>query len=159
MSAVTIASHFLLMVESCKHLDNTVRVDPNVYCYMHRERDMEFIATDESDWFGKLTVQWPTIPPHDLAMNVDSLLGKIGNGKLPMLFHYEVHEVWGVIRAEYRLPIYTELMGQEDVDDAVMMLYLEWSTVRPFIQRVLDGEDVESVAAEAIPAMEAMRNR
>ncbi len=93
MSAVTVASSFLSMIESCKHLDHTVRVDPNVFCFMHQRYDMEFIATDENDWFGTLIAQWPTIPPHEAAMEVDLLLRKIGNGKSPMLFHYEVHEV------------------------------------------------------------------
>ncbi len=56
------------------------------------------------------------------------------------------------------MPTHTDFFGQEDVDEAVWMPYREWSTVRQFIQRVLDGEKVEAVAIDAVPAMETMRN-
>jgi hypothetical protein len=145
------------MLEQCRYLDRTYRVDPHLYCHMHIQKDAEFIATDNGDWYGVLTAQWPTIPSPESAANVDRLLRIVGDGKSPILFRYEVHESNGIIRAVYRLPLFTDFFGEEDVEDAVWTMYQEWTTISPFIQRVIDGESVDLVARDAVPAMEKMR--
>src|SRR5258708_2413296 len=96
-------------------------------------------------------------PAYAAAMEVERFIRMVGHGNMPMLFRYEVHDFTGVIRAAYRLPIYTDFFGQQDVDEAVWLLYREWTTIKTFIQRVLDGEDADAVAAVAASTMEEMR--
>jgi hypothetical protein len=152
---------FLEMIQDCKYVERTVRIDPHIYAQMQRRNDdfcFEFIATQEHDGWGTLVAQYPEIPPcPDCWQRVDLLYRRIGDGKFPPVQHL-VQDRSGIIRAECRLLLTSGFYGQDNVDDAVLKFYRECRTLWPFVDRMLNGVDLELVMNEAVSAMEAMRN-
>ena len=66
------------------------------------------------------------------------------------LFRFEINESVGVVRAVFQLPIYCEARLEDDVPAAIQALVEEWTTLLPFMDRIVDGgEDADTVADDA----------
>lgn len=143
-------SDFLNDVMAFPYLTVKNRVGNHVMCYMESKgKEMHFLATDKDDWYGILMVQHQGKLTRDQGSRVEQLLRALPPRPLPMVFSFEYHELMHDVRAVVRWPLHAEYFGHEDVEQAIHLLFEQWTTVEPFIRRVCDGEDLEAVIATA----------
>jgi hypothetical protein len=151
-------SDFLNDVMNYPYLTVKSRVGNNVMCNMESEgKEMHFLATDDSDCWGILMVQYQgRIANHDVLSNVRYLLRSLKPVSLPSLLHFECHAVTHEVRLVLRWPLYEDYYGYDDVKQIISIFFDHWMTIEPFIQRVIEGEDVDGVIAVANKELEQL---
>jgi hypothetical protein len=74
------------------------------------------------------------------------------------LFTVRPHEEYFEIRAEVRLPIFTQCWADEDVPHVLSLLKERWSALMPLMKRAREGEDTEILIADAKTALEKLND-
>jgi hypothetical protein len=147
----------LLDAVQCSSVAESHRIDPHVFCRtLLADTPFWFRVTDDA-WYGWFVAQYPHLFDGK-RLNGVSMLVRLASRKSPF-FRFEIAEETGIVRAVFQLPIASEPRLKDDVRAAVDELADQWGTLLPFLDRIHGGEDMETVAVDAMAAFKESDRR
>lgn len=147
-------TEFLSYVIRSPRLVRAVRCGSSILCMRHtRIGEMWFTVRDDG-WYGWFEVEHERRIDGDDIDHVYDLVRAIPHRG--QMFRFEVNEYLGVARAVFQLPVSIENRFPDDINAAIQRLVEEWEIFVPFVNRVLDGEDVACVSTEATQTFAAL---
>jgi hypothetical protein len=140
-------SELLEWVASWSRLEETHRIDPQVWCKGSCGNEEFWFRMTDDGWYGWFVVQYQGVLEPKKLDEAAYLIRHVRHRG--HFFRFDYRDDLGLVRGVFQLPIANEPRWEDDVPLAIYTFIEEWGTFLPFLRRIAAGEAAEGMIGEA----------